>query len=297
MRKPLAFVFSGGGARGALQVGAVQALVEAGYTPDMLVGTSVGAVNACYLAIHGVNLTTIQNLKRIWLEIAKVNLLPENYLWLTVRYLFNRPIDTTAHRMEHFFLSQGLEAGMRFEDIQGVRLYLVSADLIPGKLKLYGTELTQLIYEGLLASTAIPPWLKPIEKTGEMLIDGGAVSNLPIEPAMAQGAQEIIALDLEDLRGVNHEVRGFGPFVARLIHTVEHRQVQLELALAQARKIPVHYINLTGDHSVALWDFKQTAHLIEEGYKMTVREIARWKGTPEPSLFGKIKYGLKKLFN
>ncbi|MDQ7028746.1 MAG: patatin-like phospholipase family protein [Ardenticatenia bacterium] len=46
----LAFVLSGGGNRGALQVGALQVLLEAGIQPDVLVGTSVGAVNALFLA-------------------------------------------------------------------------------------------------------------------------------------------------------------------------------------------------------------------------------------------------------
>jgi len=44
----LAFVCGGGGARGALQVGALRALVERGWQPDFLVGTSIGAVNAAF---------------------------------------------------------------------------------------------------------------------------------------------------------------------------------------------------------------------------------------------------------
>ncbi len=51
-RKKLAFVLSGGGARGALQVGALRALLEAGIKPDMLVGTSIGAANAALFALN-----------------------------------------------------------------------------------------------------------------------------------------------------------------------------------------------------------------------------------------------------
>ena len=57
--KKLGLVLSGGGARGALQVGAIRALLEADYHPDLLVGTSIGAVNATYLAVNGINLDTI----------------------------------------------------------------------------------------------------------------------------------------------------------------------------------------------------------------------------------------------
>ena len=55
----LAFVLGGGGGRGALQVGALRALLEAGLQPDLLVGTSAGAVNATYLAMRGFNLETL----------------------------------------------------------------------------------------------------------------------------------------------------------------------------------------------------------------------------------------------
>ena len=45
MKKNLAFVLSGGGSRGAMQAGALRALVEGGYTPDLVCGTSIGAIN------------------------------------------------------------------------------------------------------------------------------------------------------------------------------------------------------------------------------------------------------------
>jgi len=52
-RTSLAFVLGGGGARGALQAGALRALWEAGLRPDLWVGTSAGAVNAAFLAVKG----------------------------------------------------------------------------------------------------------------------------------------------------------------------------------------------------------------------------------------------------
>ena len=63
MNKCLAFVLGGGGARGAMQVGALRALIEAGLKPDLLVGTSIGAVNATGLALWGVSLAGIEALE------------------------------------------------------------------------------------------------------------------------------------------------------------------------------------------------------------------------------------------
>jgi NTE family protein len=66
MNKPLALVLGGGGARGALQVGAVRALLEADIRPDLLVGTSIGAINAAGLAIRGVAAATIPSMVEDW---------------------------------------------------------------------------------------------------------------------------------------------------------------------------------------------------------------------------------------
>src|SRR3970282_1559461 len=98
MKRKLAFVLGGGGARGALQVGALRAVLEAGYQPDLLVGTSIGAVNASYLAINGFNQESLVGLARAWHDAAHADLLPANYLWLTVRSLFRRP-DVSSDRM------------------------------------------------------------------------------------------------------------------------------------------------------------------------------------------------------
>jgi len=54
----------------------------------------------------------------------------------------------------------------------------------------------QSVLEGVLASCAVPPWFEPIENDDELIVDGGALSLLPIEPALTMGATEIIALDL-----------------------------------------------------------------------------------------------------
>jgi NTE family protein len=61
-----AFVLSGGGSLGAVQVGMLQALAERGVQPDLLVGTSVGALNAAYVAGHGTSPTALRALQTIW---------------------------------------------------------------------------------------------------------------------------------------------------------------------------------------------------------------------------------------
>jgi len=271
------FVLGGGGARGALQVGALRALLEAGFQPDLLVGTSVGAINATYLAMRGATLASLGGLIQAWHDAVAADLLPANYLWLTLRVMFNRVGWRPHHRMRDFFVAHGFSPDLRFGDIRGIRLILVAADLNNGRAILYGVDPQQSVLEGLLASTALPPWVHPIEADGHFLMDGGVVSTLPIEPALVQGAREIIALDLADPRQIPlAEAHGFGPFLGRLMNTIEQRQRDMEMALAAARGVPVWHIALQGEQPVAIWDFSHTSELIEQGCVITRREMAHW---------------------
>ena len=75
----LAFVLSGGGNRGALEVGALRVLVERGIRPEMLVGTSAGAVNAAMVASDP-TLEGMQRLVNAWREVTKYDVYPGNHL-------------------------------------------------------------------------------------------------------------------------------------------------------------------------------------------------------------------------
>jgi NTE family protein len=283
MRRQLAFVFGGGGARGALQVGAVRALVEAGYSPDLLVGSSVGAVNAAFLAINGVSLESIDRLAEAWQSAIAADLLPANFLWLTVRALFRRPATHPTHRMRDFFIRHGCPPEVRFRDLKGPRLVLVAADLNTGRPILFGTDLQETVLEGILASTALPPWVAPLPKADQLLIDGGVVSTLPVEPAILQGATEIIALDLAEPRNVLPAAPAFGAFIYKLIITMEKRQADLELGLAAARGIPVRRVILRGETPVQMWDFNHTEALITRGYELTRQALANWPLVAQPA--------------
>jgi NTE family protein len=279
VKKCLAFALGGGGARGALQAGALKALLEAGYQPDLMVGTSIGAVNASYLAMRGVNLDSVNELIDVWKEASQANLLPHNYLSLTLRALLRRRADFTVHRLREFFIQHGLVPDLCFGDIHGPRLILVSADLNTGKPVLYGLNPQDSILEGVLASTALPPWVPPLELDGRLLVDGGTVSILPIEAAIQAGASEIIALDLTDPRPSLHSSHEMVTLLEKIVSTANRRQTQLEIALAEAHRIPLKHISLKGEYPLAIWDFVEAEKCITQGYELTQSAIASW--TPE----------------
>ncbi len=146
-------------------------------------------------------------------------------------------------------------------------MILVSADLNCAQPVFYGIDPHQSVLEGVLASTALPPWVHPLEVEDRFLMDGGSISNLPIEPAILHGATEIIALDLPSRGEIDQEAHGFGPFWAKLLTTIGDRQIYLEMELARAKGIPVHLVGLTSRPPVPIWDFSQTQILVETGYQ------------------------------
>ncbi len=282
-KKPMrALVLGGGGARGALQVGAMRALMEAGLQPDMLVGTSIGAANATFLAIQGFTPDGLADLTRVWHRAAESDLLPDHYLWITLRALFNRQGGDGADQIRQFFVQQGLEPQMRFGDLVGPRLFLVAADLKAGNTVVFGTDPNHRLLDGVLASCAIPPWVRPLPQDDRLLMDGGVVSNVPIEPALSYGATEIVALDLADPRPVGPGTLGFGPFLFQLIHTVQQRQLHLEMDLAAAHGVPVHHIKLLPSSPIAVWELERSVALIDRGYALMQEHLTAYPDVGRP---------------
>ncbi|HSB89428.1 MAG TPA: patatin-like phospholipase family protein [Anaerolineales bacterium] len=280
MARCLAFVLGAGGARGALQVGALRALIEAGVKPDLLVGTSVGAINAVGLGLWGVDLAGIEALERVFQEMGEANLMDSRLARVTLRALSGRPNLYGSRRIREYFVSKGISPTLRFDQIADVRLGLVSADLDSGQPVIYGQEPRQRVLDGLMASIAVPPWFAPTQKDGHLIVDGGALSNLPVEPALSLGATSIIALDLRDPRPLPGTEHALIRLVGKLSFALSRRHASLETALAEAKGVPVRTIELRSPHVLPIWDFSKSRELFEIGHRLATRTISKWRGRP-----------------
>ena len=278
MKKKLAFVLGGGGSRGAMQAGALRALVESGYQPDLVCGTSIGAINGALMAVHGFTSEGVQKLEQVWKATVDQDLLPTNLWRETMRAFFSRSKVPLQQRILDFAAANGLNPELRLRIIQGIGLYPVAADLNTGQPVVFGQDPEELVLESVLASMALPPWFSPQEKDGQYLVDGGAVSTLPIETALHQCATEIIALDLFNPVDLEQNASGLGPLLVKLDKAVENRQIQLEMELAEARHVPVRRIQLITEDPVKIWDFTRSVELIECGYQLARQEMASWPG-------------------
>jgi NTE family protein len=288
-KEKIALVFGGGGARGAYQVGAIKALYERGISVDFLVGTSIGAVNASYLAIHGLSADSIQGLEQAWRCASTSSLLSGDVRWLALRALLGKPDHSCREKMERIFRSYGVDPELHFSDLHQPGLYLVSTDLGKCRLEVYGDEPDEHVLEGMLASAAIPPYVLPMHRGERVLIDGGAISNVPIETAMRLGATRILALDVSDPRSFAGEAGGIRRRFSQLMTAIEQRQVELEIELAKARGVEVFHICLWNGNPVPIWDFSKSEQLMQAGYEMTrIYLDQNWKPSPKTGGFERL---------
>ena len=264
----LAFVLSGGGPRGAMQVGALRALMEADIVPDILVGTSIGAVNSVYLARFGYSLETLDYIIDVWDSSARGNMAFGDFVQAVLRTLLPG-INSNSYleQARAFHSKHGITPNLRFKDLTGPELYIVTADISNHKITVFGEDPEDLVLESMLASVAIPPWIPPLEINGSLYLDGGAVSDVPIEPAIRMGATEMIVLDLFNPPPPSNKIQGVKPLMDRVFTTMEARHLELEMALAELKGIPVRHWLLRYHIDIPLWDMSHTHNLIHVGYE------------------------------
>jgi NTE family protein len=204
--------------------------------------------------------------------------------WQTMQILFRKPNGHPVNRIRDFAIENGITPEIRFSDLDSPYLYPVAADLNSGKPMVFGVNPDDSVLDSILASMSLPPWMVPIEKDEHYLMDGGAVSNLPIEAALDQGATEIIALDLLDPEEEDDSsTPGIKPFLWKLNRTVEVRQLELEKKLAESSGVEVRHILLKSEPWVPMWDFRKSFELMEHGYSVTIDAMKTWNRQQKPA--------------
>lgn len=183
-----AFVLTGGGSLGAVQVGMLQALAERGTGPDVLVGTSVGALNAAFVAGHGWNASSLDQLEQVWRSLRRKDVFPTRPHHQLFGALGHRPSLFSNRRLRRL-----IEEHQRFTRLENapIPLHVIATN------ELDGTDVVLSSgdpVEAVLASAAIPGVFPPIERDGLILVDGGITNNAPISHAAALGCDHVVVL-------------------------------------------------------------------------------------------------------
>lgn len=185
----VAFVLGGGGRWGAVEVGMLRALVDAGIRPDLILGTSIGAFNGAAFAADPTP-AGIETLHRLWADVAASDLLDAN-VFDRVRNAARLRVAIQDPEPLRDMLEQMLLA-RTFEEL-AVDFQCVAAS-IERAAEHWFTE-GDLI-EALLASAAVPTLFPPVEIDGEHFYDGGLVNSVPVDRAVELGATEIYVLQV-----------------------------------------------------------------------------------------------------
>ena len=183
----VAFVLAGGASHGAVQVGMLEALMSRGVVPDLVVGASIGALNAAAFASDP-TLAGLEHLAAEWRKARRSQVFP---LWPPGLLL------GAIGRRDHLISNRGLatliENVVTFDRLEAALLpvHVVATDLATGN--------PVVLSEGralpaLLASTAIPGVFPPVDIEGQFLIDGGVSADTPVLEAEALGATTIYVL-------------------------------------------------------------------------------------------------------
>lgn len=187
-----AFVLSGGESLGALQVGMLQALYEHGITPNLLIGTSAGALNAAFVASRPQTPATVEELGRIWRNLQREDIFP-----ISMSALAGGVWGRRDHLVPDRGLRQLIRRYIELDDLAdaAIPLHLVAFDL---------TEACELLLsdgpaiDAVVAAASIPGVFPPVEMAERRLIDGGVVNNTPISHAVELGAERIYVLPTQD---------------------------------------------------------------------------------------------------
>jgi len=268
-RPHTAFVLSGGASLGALQVGMLRALYERGITADVLVGTSVGALNAAFVASRPQTPATARELARVWRRMQREDAFP-----LSLRTVVGGLAGQRDHLVPARGLRQIVQRHVELDDLAdaAVPLHLVALDVTAGT----ETVLSEgPAVDAILASCSIPGIFPPVAIGDRLLVDGGVVNNTPIRHAVELGAERVYVLPTQEpgcarpaapRTALDAAIYGLGLLVAsRLEADIARYEGDVELIVLPA----------ANSQRVQPTDFEHSSRLTAQAHAATRAALAR----------------------
>src|SRR5580700_9148058 len=183
-----AFVLGGGGLLGAHEVGMLRALSEAGIRPDLVVGTSIGAINGAFVAADPTG--AANRLGQMW-QGDELRLAFSENLWGRTARLVRS--GTHLHSLEPLrrLLEEALPGD--FADLE-LPFQCVAAGIETASARWFSSG---ALVPAVMASCAVPGLLPPVEVDDGHYFDGGLVDSIPVGRAVALGADSVYVLPVD----------------------------------------------------------------------------------------------------
>lgn len=267
-----AFVLSGGGTLGAVQVGMLSALAEAGVTAHLLVGASVGALNAAYLAADP-SRAGIERLAQTWRGLRRIDVFPTPGPG-ALRALVGRRNHLISGTALRTLIGRQLPYE-RLEDAQ-LPIAVVATEIETG----YEVVLSRgSAVDAVAASAALPGILPPVEVEGHVLMDGGVVNNSPISVAVEMGADHVIVLPTGYACALPAPPRSVLGMALHAVTLSIQRRLIADVSALQG-SVELWVLPPLCPLSVSPADFSQTDALITRAHRAT-RDWLSWPRVPD----------------
>ncbi len=256
-----AFVFSGGASLGAVEVGMLKAIVEEGYKADMVLGTSVGALNGAIYASDP-SIEGVKTLEQTWRNIKMFDVFTPSVI---------TPIKNIATFGQYLISPKNLRKLMddhlNFTKIEETKipLYITTTDINTGDEVVFNKG---LVIEALLASAGIPGVFPPLRMDQRLLVDGGLVNNSPISSAVKLGAEKVVVFPIGFPYTPNEEPKNILEILFRTLIYLLNRQLSADYAFYKD-KVQLIVVPPPENITVGPHDFSKSDRLIDRSYNCT----------------------------
>jgi NTE family protein len=260
-----AFVLSGGGSLGAVQVGMLQALADRRVRPDLLVGTSAGAVNALWVAHHCMTTDSLSMLGSVWEQLCRRDIFPVSPGHV-VRALLGRSQALCSSQR----LADLVRAYAGFEELGEARIpvHLIATDLLSGEDVCLSSGDP---VDAVRASAAIPGIFPPVWLGGRWLIDGAMAPHSGVTAAARLGATQVYVLPAGVPCALPHPPRSAVGVALHALSLLIEQRLIAEVA-DPPPGVRVHLLPPLCPATVSAADFGHAAELIRRGR----RSSATW---------------------
>ncbi len=270
---PVAFALSGGGNLGAMQAGGMRALVEAGIEPELLTGSSIGALNAAFYATHP-GIDGCKQLESAWSDIRRKDVF---------RFDLSRAIAGFIGLRDHLVATKRLKViihewlGIERIEESEIPFAAVATDALSGDIVIMEKG---EVASALLATAAIPGLFPPVHREGRWLVDGSLSAGCPASEALDLGADEVFAFlttTAPRRRPPRGAVAAAMSSVSLLTAKLQVSRLESAQARATERGGDVHFVPSPFPEAPSPFDFDQGATLAASGYASAsewVRELA-----------------------
>ena len=254
-----AFVLCGGASLGAVQVGMLKAVIENGVRPDLIIGTSVGAINGSWLAGHPNSPVT--ELEDIWVNLRRAAIFPTEPIRGLVGVMRRRPGVVSSGPLRRL-----IERHTPFEQLQDAptALHVVATDVLSGGNVRFSSGPAA---SSILASASIPGLLAPVEIGGRYYMDGAVVNNTPIADAVDLGADVVWVFPTGYSCALNATPSGALAMALHGFSVLMRQRLQTDLLHSAHHGVTIHVVPTPCPVHTSPIDFSNGRDLIDRSYE------------------------------